>query len=277
MIIDNEFLQKRPLSKSSLMAFAKSPKHYIQYIEEKKKDTKAMRKGSILDIKLLTPKEFEKKVVIVDKIPGQDTKGYQDFINSFKEQKVLPTTKDELERIDKAIESMRSTPEVNMYLEGMKRTQIELKWHNKKNNLPLIGYADFESDIGGELFLVDLKKTKDADPDVFVRDIYKYGYHLQAAAYLDAYHKRHFKFPYFINICVELHEPFNCSVMFYESKTIEQAKDEFFGILDAFRYCMDNDLFHMGYEFRLMQQSNYFAVRKPGYYRPVFTQELENK
>ena len=39
---------------------------------------------------------------------------------------------------------------------------------------------------------------------------------------------------------------------------------------------MDNDLFHMGYEFRLMQQNNYFAVRKPGYYKPNFTEEILN-
>lgn len=274
MTIDQNFLETRPLSKSSLMAFIKSPKHYIKYVEERKKETEAMREGKVLDIMLLTPGLINEKLVIVDKIPGAYTKGFEPFMEQFKGTGNIPTTDEEIERINKAIKGMRATPEVNMYLESIKRIQIELKWRNKENNLPLIGYADAISEISEELFLWDLKKTKDADPINFVKDIYKYGYHIQAACYLDAYHKIYYKFPYFVNIAVELQEPFNCSVMFYESKTIEEAKDEFFGALKAFRYCMDNNLFHMGYEFRLMNISEYFAVRKPGYYKPVFSREL---
>jgi len=43
------------------------------------------------------------------------------------------------------------------------------------------------------------------------------------------------------------------------------CRDEFLGSLKAFRYCMDNDLFSQGYEFRLMKLMNYFSLTKPGY------------
>ena len=277
MKITEEFLQNRPLSKSSLMEFNKSPKHYIHYLQKKKKDSEAMRTGTLLDIRLLTPDQFDKKIVIVDSIPGERIKGYEGFMAVYKEQKVIPATQSEIDNIDNAIEAAMNTPEVRLYIDGIKKTQIEMRWHNKKNNLPLLGYVDFETMVSDQLFIGDLKKTRSADPDDFTRDIYKYGYHIQAAAYLDAYKYKQFRFPYFINLCIELEEPYGCSIMFYESKTIQEAQDEFYGLLDAFRYCMDNDLFHMGYEFRLMQQSSYFAVRKPGYYRPNFTREIAQK
>jgi hypothetical protein len=33
---------------------------------------------------------------------------------------------------------------------------------------------------------------------------------------------------------------------------------------------MDNNLWDMGYEFRLMGNAGYFALRKPGYGKPLF-------
>ena len=79
-----------------------------------------------------------------------------------------------------------------------------------------------------------------------------------------------YKFPYFIFLAVENAEPFNVSVNFVDSKTAEEAKEEFDATLTAFRYCMDKDLFHQGYEFRLQSGLNYFSIQTPKWYKRKF-------
>ena len=64
-------------------------------------------------------------------------------------------------------------------------------------------------------------------------------------------------------------EPYNSSVFFVESKTLQEAKDEWRASVDAFKFCIDNEYFDKGYEF-LLNTMDYFALRKPGYYKPRF-------
>lgn len=163
------------------------------------------------------------------------------------------------------------TPDARAFVDGMTKTQVKLSWRNKKLKLPFVGYVDFESRVWGEHFAGDLKSGKTADPEEIAREVLKWEYHLQTGTYLDGYHKIRFQFPYFVFLFVETAEPFNCSVNFCDNKFVEKAKEEFYGTIRAFRYCMDHDLFHQGYEFRLLNTKSYFSLHLPGYYRPKFS------
>ena len=64
-IFVRETIEKRPLSYSSLKSFSISPKHYISYLtKERTPPTAALIQGSVFDILLLTPEDFEKKLYI---------------------------------------------------------------------------------------------------------------------------------------------------------------------------------------------------------------------
>ena len=110
----------------------------------------------------------------------------------------------------------------------------------------------------------------DGDPADFGRLAYFRDMVVQCGAYLDGYHKMKYKFPYFIFIVVEPQEPFNVAVNFVDNKTANYCREEWAGTLKAFRYCLDNEQFDKGYEFRLFDNMDYFSMDLPGYAKPLF-------
>ena len=273
LIINDAFLKGRPLSYSSLKHFRKSPKHYIHYLTKPFIPTDATIIGSITDCLVTTPKLFDKKFMLFNKPNLRTTAGKAEMAmiqNSAKANRITLLTQEQLNTANQCKESLMSVPMSRELIEGMKQSQIKLQWTDKKRNLPLIGYVDFESHVWGEHFIVDLKTTRNADPDDFIRDIIKFDYYTQLGAYLTGYHKAKYKFPHFIFLAVENAEPFNVSVNFVDSKTAEMAKEEFDNTLIAFRYCMDKDLFSQGYEFRLQSGLNYFSIQMPKWYKSKY-------
>lgn len=273
--IDDAFLRSRPLSPSSLKAFRKSPKHYMEYLFGEKKEIPAFVMGNIIDCLLTEPEMFDKRILEYEKPNLRTNVGkatMQELKDRATEKRMTLATKEEIDRARLAVEGCLSVDLARELIESRTKGQVNLEWFDKKNNLPIRGRTDMESNAWGEKWIVEVKttgKTQGADPEKFMRDALTLGYDIQAAAYLDGYHKTRFSFPNFVFIVIETEEPFNCSVNFCDNKFIEEAKAEWAGTLAAFRYCMDNKLFHQGYEFRLHTMP-YFSLRYPGWNKSLF-------
>jgi len=272
MIIDQNFVEGRPLSKSSLKAFRKSPRHYLAYLDKKFKATPAMILGSVVDTLTLEPDKFDKRFMVFQKATG---KGSVAANNEMKmkaaEKKITLITEEQYQTAQNCVEALYSHEESRQLLEAKKGIQKRLSWRNKSTNLPLIGYQDFEAHVWETDFVIDLKTAASADPMEFNRSASKFEYDLDVGAYLDAHHKIWYRFPSFIFLVVETTEPFNVSVIFVDDTTAGEAKDEFYGTLKAFRHCMNNyPDFNVGYEFRLMGTKGYFNLELPKWKKSLF-------
>lgn len=273
--INDKFLENRPLSYSSLKHFIKSPKQYIQYLtEEKKTPSEQMIIGAAVDCLLLQPNLFEKKFKLYEKPNLRSNAGkeeWQIILDEAKKNKQTLITQDQYIIAKTSRDAVLSNDDTKNLIENKTKVQVPLKWTDPVGKLPMIGYVDFETKAWYTDIICDLKTTTDADPDEFIKQTVKMYYHLQMAMYLRGYERKQFRFPEFIFLAVETKEPFNVSINFCDSKFKEQAKNELLGALRAFRYCMDHTKFDEGYEFRLMENMNYFSMRMPGYYRPKYT------
>jgi hypothetical protein len=272
-VINEEFLLKRPLSQSNLKQFKKSPRHYIEYLTGERKKSDVFTKGSLIDCLALEPEKFDDYFVL-----------YSDFNKRLKEnkskldeyveletkamEKGLTMVTDEVYKEAKiCVEALYDHNEARTLLEAKSNVQMKINWIDKATRLPLIGKIDFESNAWGSHYLVDLKSSDGAEPDVFNRDIFNYGYNIQCAVYLIAYQKKFFKFPEYLNLVVEKKPPYNVTIMYYDGKECEASKDEFYGLLKAFRRCMDEGKWAMGYDFWLFEMNRFFRVNRPGYYK----------
>jgi exodeoxyribonuclease VIII len=272
--ITPEYLSKRPLSYSSLKAFRKSPKHYIQYLTEPFEATDAMILGKAVDCLTLEPEQFEKRFEVYEKFDKRtnEAKLRWSIMNDLaKENKQTLLNRDQYELALKCKDSLMSHKQSRELIEGITKTQLKLNWTDTKTNIPLIGYADFESTAWDELFVVDLKTCQDAEPDKFSRQALDLDYMIQCGAYLDAYHKIWYKFPSFIFLAVETKEPFNVSVNFCDDRYISIAKNEFHSTLEAFKKCMDENRFNEGYEYNPNKEDNFSLMKIPGYFKPKYS------
>ena len=270
-IIDADFLAKRPVSYSSLKHFRKSPRHYIEYLTQPFIQSDAMRLGSLVDCLVLEPDRFKElfHLHVRPNMRTNDGKTQMDSIITEAAGRMLIEDED-LQTAKICVRRLLETPESAIFFENKRKVQQTIKWTDRETGLPCVAKPDFDSIVGDTLFVCDLKTTRDADPDEFNRDIVKLDYILQAGMYLEAYHKRYYKFPEFVFICVETSPPYNISVNYADGKFKNLAKAEIQGTLKAFKRCVDEDLFDKGYEFRLMGLNSYFSIHLPGYYKPKF-------
>jgi hypothetical protein len=268
-----ETLEKRPLSYSSLKAFRKSPKHFIQYITAPKEATPAMVQGKVIDCLALEPEKFAERFMVIGKInkaTNDGKKAWNDAITKANELRLIIITQEDLTLARKSVEALMSLEFSRRLLEGKRAVQLKLKWNDRATGLPINGVIDFDSKVGSQDFIVDLKSAVSADPDDFSKQAYNLDYHLQCGTYSEGYPRVRFKFPNFAFLVVEKDEPFNVSVNFCDTTFINEAKEEFRATLGAFKYCMDNSLFHQGYEFRKFGTMDYFSMSLPKYAKHKF-------
>jgi len=264
-------LNDRPLSYSSLKEFRKSPKHYVKYVTgERIPPSEPQLIGSAFEMLLLEPERFVKDVFVYQKPNMRSNAGKEEWeqVKKQGEGKLMIT-----EEIESKVKSMVANtlecPEMMMYIDAITAHQVKLSWKHK--GMPFIGYVDAEGHLGDD-WCFEIKTTASADPEDFNRDIFKWGYNMQIGAYAEGYHRSKYKFPNFAFLVFETSEPYNCAPIMVDAKQLDLMRQEWQGTVQAFKYCMDNELFNQGYEFRL-QTRDYFSVQKPGYYKPKFMPE----
>lgn len=264
-------LKDRPLSYSSIKEFRKSPKHYIQYITEPRKPpSEAQLIGSAFEMLLLEPERFAKDVFIYTKPNMRSNAGKAEWEQIKQQgQGKLMITEEMESKVKAMVENAQGCPEMMQYVDAITAHQVKLSWKHK--GMPFVGYVDAEGHLGDD-WCFEIKTAQSADPDEFNRDIFNWGYNLQIGAYAEGYHKSKFKFPTFAFLVFETVPPYNCAPIMVDAKQLDMMRKEWQATVQAFKYCMDNKLFHQGYEFRL-QTMDYFSVQKPGYYKPKFMLE----
>lgn len=272
--INLDFLAKRPVSYSSLKAFRKSPKHYIQYLTKPREITDAMLFGQIVECRVLEPEKFDRKFMVIKKTPQRSNAAKEEMERLQQEAaesgKII-IYESMVEEADLCVTALMDYESSRKLIEARRRIQLRMNWTHKHTGIPVTGIIDFESKAWESDFIVDLKTTKSADPDDFTKDAAKLDYHIQCGSYMDGYPRTQFRFPNMAFIAVENVDPFNVSVFFCENNYVSRALDEFHGTMNAFKYCMDHDQFGMGYDFQLMGIKDYFGMNIPPYVKQKFT------
>lgn len=271
--INPQFLSQRPLSYSALKAFRKSPKHYLKYLSEPREQTDAMLNGSLVDCLLLEPEKFNTRYQIYEKpnLRTNEGKAEQAKLLAVAAEKNVTLVSNEMVLCARRqVDALMSHNVARAIIENRRRVQLRMKWMHKATGIPMVGYLDFESHAWEDNLIVDLKTTKSADPDNFIRDAANLDYHIQAGAYLDGYTRTQFIIPNMAFMVVESDEPHNVAVYFCDSEYTSRALNEFHNSVQAFKYCMDNDLWKQGYDFRMMGTRDYFSMSIPKYKSPLF-------
>lgn len=212
--------KKIRLSYSSLKNFT-SPVNFINYKLKKYEPNASMIFGSLCDCLILEEHLFDKKFKIVDNVPTTDNqKGFANAIieigkqtelteelieATFKEhysrgdamktynslldyvngsiKGVTLITQDVFDEAKELTENLSSRPEVEFILS--QASDVQKKVEFDYNGWQFVGFLDLLLPD----HIIDLKFTKDANPEKFERDVFNLDYFLQAAIYCYAIKK----------------------------------------------------------------------------------------
>lgn len=214
-----DYLKHPALGRSTLDKIRKSPLHLQHYLEHGEADTPAFLQGRVLHRLILEPKDFWLKTVVWR---GGDRRG-----KAWEAFKLEHDGKDIIKADEEALfleieEAWRRHPQTKMLLAG---AELEAVTFWDRSGTRCKARADIVS--GDTIF--DLKTTSDLTK--FERDSWQYGYHRQAAWYLDGFcegTKRRFtKFKF---VVVEKSSPadfaiFTCSEEFIAAGREENARN----------------------------------------------------
>lgn len=167
-------------SKSQLDQLAKSPAHYLASLTTQRKETDAMKIGSLFHTMVLEP---EKANFVVGPDVNKNTNQWKDFKYDAEANGQTIIDQATMDMLNGMVASVRAHPAANSLLSGPGIAEGSAFWIDEQSGELCRCRPDFyRSDLG---IIVDLKSTEDASPEGFVRSISKYFYHKQGAFYSD--------------------------------------------------------------------------------------------
>jgi exodeoxyribonuclease VIII len=238
-MITFETLQERPLSFSSIKEFAKSPRHYLDYITKPRiPPTDAMKLGSAVHCMLLRPEMFNDEFAVAPEINRRTNAGKEEWAN-FVSQNLSKTVieNDTYEHARRIVDNVLTSDDTRNLIQNC--YDFEQEWHMDIDNLPYRGFFDGIS----QEYILEVKTIKDANPKNVMFEFYKSKYHLQAALYAMASGKDIYY------IVIETSEPY----LSYAAPTtidyIQKGADEIGWLNDRFKACLLQDGFRGGYNY----------------------------
>lgn len=225
-LTDAEYRKEQGMSQSMLKEFAKSPAHYLKAMGKFFEPTPSQVLGLAIHCKLLEPGQFEQLFVLAPKVDKRTKEGramWEEFGKANTGKVFLSF--DQIEHIENACLAIGQHKEA---LELLNKSRKETSVFNELQGVKAKARIDL---LNPGFFVADLKTTNDASYETFSKSVFNYGYHFQAAYYLDMVG---IKGPFFL-ICVETDAPYNVAVYELDKDVVERGRFEYISALAKYK------------------------------------------
>lgn len=220
-----EYHRHGSVSKSQLDQLAKSPAHYLASLTTPRKETPAMRIGSLFHGLVLEPERVKIAVApVCDKRTKEGKATWEAFCLENAGAEIV--TADEGEMLNGMAASIKAHPAASALLSGDGIAEGSCFWFDERSGELCRCRPDFyRRDLG---IIVDLKTTDDASPEAFAKSIAKYGYHRQNAMYVDGVEAATGDFVKgFVFVVTEKSAPYCTAVYSLDMQGIEVGRDQY--------------------------------------------------
>ena len=210
-----DYLEHPAISRSKLQDLLKSRWHFEA--DSTVVETDEMRLGTRVHELLLTPGISD--CVVAPEL-NKRTKAGREQWAAFAEENGGKTilTKELEERAQAIVEAYKLNPIALNLIDACEHKEISLFFEQSgfdfKARLDLLSVDN--------LIIGDVKTTSSADPEEFSRSIYKFGYHMQAAFYIDAVKAAlGLEITDYIIAAIETKEPYGTAIYMLDDESIE--------------------------------------------------------
>lgn len=243
---DEDYNALPGLRATDLKVFARSAAHYKAYKEQPRTETEALRWGKLVHLRCLQPDVYRKYKVIAPKFDRR-TKDGKLAAAEF-EASLLPESVIVSEDEDRRLKQIRAN--FWEYLKHRRQIWDSITAVERAGTATVRGVlCKIKPDMFcfDETLLLqqmwDLKTTQDASETAFVRSIYNYGYHLQAAFYaVVAEEITGFPFDKFTFLAIETEPPYAVREYELSETAMHHAKSIVLQKLEYFACCQAMDL-----------------------------------
>lgn len=225
------------LNQSKLGALKSCPLKFKWVLENERGDSDAMRLGRAIHTAVLEPDLFNCLFFSLppdlDRRTSKGKELYAELVAANEDKTILKA-----EEFSKALEiatAVRSNTHVTTMLEGA-HVELSCDWVDPATEVQCKARIDAYNEQMS--LVIDLKTTLDASRSGFPRKLFSYGYHRQAAWYLDALRANGEPAQHFVFIAVEKDPPYCVGLYRLSDETIRLSRAENDALLRRYAECM---------------------------------------
>lgn len=217
----------------------KSPAHYIYEKNNPAESTPAQAFGTAIHAAILEPKLFLENVVIEPVFSGKGSVSERALWHLENHGKLI-LKGEQHDQINGILNSLSAHSIASKYISSGS-SEESLFWHDHDTKIICKARPDFVRE--GHI-LVDIKTTRDASFKGFQASIAGYGYHIQAAMYLDAATAVYGQeFDEFIIVAVEKEPPYAINIFLIDEDAIREGRALYMSALKTLNECFKKNVF----------------------------------
>jgi hypothetical protein len=230
----HEYFAAPRINCSGLKIINKSPMHYRASLEQTREETKAMQIGSAVHCAILEKKEFNQRYTTLPEGLDRRTKeGKAIFAEIEASGKIVLSHNDHEDVVNMALSVRNHETASRLIWQG----QPEVTVFTEVDDIP----AKCRLDWYRPGIIVDVKTTDDASPVGFARSCANYGYHLQAAWYMDCCAAANVPADNFIFLVVEKTAPYAVALYELDLASLEVGRTQYQHALNIYKHCLATD------------------------------------
>lgn len=231
---------KRYVSSSVLKAIHKRSVYHV--LNAKPYSSASLSLGTLIHTAILEPENFDRDYFVIPKIDRRTKAGkekYAEYVDKAGDREVVD--EETIAVKDAIMENFNANEQAVYYNQGVKEQSV----YSEINGVLVKVRPDcYNAELG---FISDPKTCQDNSPKGFMRDVYKYGYHLQAAFYSDVLgvDPKDFVFT-----AIETNNPYSVQCYTLSEEHIDRGREAYTEALNKWKRYLDTGeiVSYEGYE-----------------------------
>lgn len=238
---EHEYRTHPAVSRSELWRLiTESPEKFIYYRENPQPTTNALIFGQAFHMAVLQPEIYGDNFAAAPVFDRRTKAGREAWEQFSAESEGKTIIHSELqEKIEAMTEKLNADPFVRQLLSG--EHEKPYFWTDELTGEECKCRADCITEIGGNVYVVDIKTCENAATDVFMRKSVDYGYPLQAAMYCEGVKQATGRECSFVFIAIEKAPPYAVNIMQADDIYRQYGFDIFREALGIYHDCKINN------------------------------------
>ena len=238
---EHEYRTHPAVSRSELWRLiTESPEKFIYYRENPQPPTNALIFGQAFHMAVLQPEIYGDNFAaapVFDRRTKAGREAWEQFSAESEGKTIIPS--EWQEKIEAMTEKLNADPFVRQLLSG--EHEKPYFWTDELTGEECKCRADCITEIGGNVYMVDIKTCESAATDVFMRKSVDYGYPLQAAMYCEGMKQATGRECSFVFIAIEKAPPYAVNIMQADDIYRQYGFDIFREALGIYHDCKTNN------------------------------------
>lgn len=255
--------KKDYISSSGLRMYQRSPEYYAYYLEHGEETNPAFVMGSLYHTAILEDTKLDEEYVLSsnrpDQVHGMTSKANKEWKSSCEAQGRTVVDEVTWNTIQEMKLKLRENPLMNKLMDkGINEESYYIDdFYGAK--------VKARPDKVTKYAVIDLKSTDNASTEGFTRTMFKYGYHIQAAFYLDILKEFDNTPRQFVFVAQEKKAPYSYQIFRLDDDVIEYGRWQYQDLLEKHKKCMSENRWG-GYEqFNELSEAGVTTINLPYY------------